>query len=249
MTVSCLLSASVVALFSFTAAAPVPAAQPPAKEPPAKAPAPAPAPPAKAPPTQAEKLVFVQMSTSMGDIVLELNQEKAPISVKNFLSYVDKKAYDGTIFHRVISSFMIQGGGYTPDLKEQKSDAPIKNEWQNGLKNDRATIAMARESAPDTATREFFINVKPNPALDAARPETGNAGYAVFGRVIAGMDVVDKIKAVKTGMRNGMADVPVETVTITKVVRITADEAAKAQKAAPPAPNAPEPPKPEEKKK
>lgn len=152
----------------------------------------------------------------MGDIVVELNKEKAPISVANFLNYVDKGHYSGTIFHRVISGFMIQGGGFDADLKEKKTDAPIKNEWQNGLKNDAYTIAMARTSVPDSATCQFYINSVNNPALDAPR---GGAAYAVFGKVVSGTDVVDKIRAVKTGFKNGMGDVPVETVLITKAAR------------------------------
>ncbi len=152
----------------------------------------------------------------MGDIVVELNKEKAPISVANFLNYVDKGHYSGTIFHRVISSFMIQGGGFDADLTEKKTDAPIKNEWQNGLKNEAYTIAMARTNVPDSATCQFYINSVNNPMLDAPR---GGAAYAVFGKVVTGQDVVDKIRAVKTGFRNGMGDVPMETVTITKAVR------------------------------
>lgn len=182
------------------------------------------------PPSREEKLVFVKMATTAGDIWLELNREKAPVSVANFLSYVDKKAYDGTIFHRVIPTFMVQGGGYTPDLTEQKGDAPIRNEWKNGLKNVRGSIAMAREADPDTATREFYINVVDNPKLDGPRPTTGNSGYAVFGRVVAGMGTVDKIRGGKTGPRadKGMEDVPLEPVKITGVMRVKAEDAAKA---------------------
>jgi peptidyl-prolyl cis-trans isomerase A (cyclophilin A) len=188
-----------------------------------------------APPEQAQKFSFVQMSTSHGEIYLELDQEKAPITVKNFLSYVDRRSYDRNIFHRVIPNFMIQGGGFTPDLTEQKGDAPIKNEWTNGLKNLRGTIAMARETEPDSATREFFINVVDNPRLDMPRSQTGNAGYAVFGRVIAGMSSVDTIKSVQTGTRQSrsnpaeeMKDVPIDPVLIKKVVRVSQQEAQKA---------------------
>lgn len=186
--------------------------------------------PAAQPPAQEEKLVFVKMATTAGDIWLELNREKAPISVANFLSYVDKKAYDGTIFHRVIPTFMVQGGGYTPELVEQKGDAPIKNEWKNGLKNVRGSIAMARDADPDTATREFYINVVDNPKLDGPRPTTGNAGYAVFGRVAAGMGTVDKIRDGRTGPRadKGMEDVPLEPAKITGVTRVKAEDAARA---------------------
>jgi peptidyl-prolyl cis-trans isomerase A (cyclophilin A) len=205
-------------------------------------PVPNPAPPTpakpgdkKPPPDQNQKFVYVQMTTSHGDIYIELDQEKAPITVKNFMTYVDRRTYDGTIFHRVIPTFMIQGGGFTPDLTEQKGDAPIKNEWTNGLKNLRGTIAMARDTEPDTATREFFINVVDNPKLDLPRPETGNAGYAVFGKVVAGMSAVDTIKTVQTSTRKSrsnpdeeMKDVPVDPVLIKSVVRISAQEAEKA---------------------
>jgi len=187
--------------------------------------------PAKAvqPSSPTAKLVYVRMSTTAGDILLELNHEKAPISVENFMVYVEQKAYDGTIFHRVIPTFMVQGGGYTPDLTELKGGSPIKNEWQNGLKNVRGSIAMARESDPDTATREFYINVVDNPKLDGPRATTGNAGYAVFGRVVAGMAAVDKIRDGKTGPRDDkdMKDVPLEPVRITKVVRVGPEEAAR----------------------
>ncbi len=174
-----------------------------------------------------EKLVHVKIATSMGDIYLELNKEKAPISVENFVKYTEKGHYDGTIFHRVIPTFMIQGGGFTPDMKQKQTDAPIKNEWKNGLKNKRGTIAMARlgggPNSPDSATCQFFINVVDNDFLD--RPQPDGAAYTVFGTVVAGMGAVDKIKAVKTGVKGGMGDVPVETVTITKVTKITAEEA------------------------
>jgi peptidyl-prolyl cis-trans isomerase A (cyclophilin A) len=174
------------------------------------------------PPRQEEKLVYVKLSTSMGDIVLELDNEKAPISVKNFLAYTDKGHYDGTVFHRVIPSFMIQGGGFTADLKQKPTDAPIKNEWKNGLKNKRGTVAMARTRVADSATSQFFINVTDNAFLDEPRD---GAGYAVFGRVFVGMDVADRIKGVATTTRDGMGDVPVEPVTITKASRMTREEA------------------------
>ncbi|MCB9852991.1 MAG: peptidylprolyl isomerase [Phycisphaerales bacterium] len=178
--------------------------------------------------------VYIKMTTSMGDIYLELNQEKAPISTENFVSYVKDGYYDGTIFHRVMSTFMIQGGGFDKDMKQKETKSPIKNEWQNGLKNSRGTIAMARTSAPDSATSQFFINVVDNPALDQPR---GGAAYAVFGKVIAGMDVVDKIKEVRVGNGQDAAgnkhqNVPVEKVMIEKVTITDADTAAKAAKAA-----------------
>ncbi len=140
----------------------------------------------------------VRLKTNKGDMVLELNAEKAPITVENFLGYVNKKHYDGTVFHRVIDGFMIQGGGFALSdgkLVEKTSGKGIKNEGQNGLMNDRGTIAMARTSNPDSATAQFFINVADNPALNYP----SNGGYAVFGKVIEGMNVVDKIKAVPTG--------------------------------------------------
>ena len=139
----------------------------------------------------------VRLKTSEGEIVIELNKEKAPVTVENFLSYVKKKHYDGTVFHRVIDGFMIQGGGFSLDggkLVEKPTGKGIKNEGQNGLKNDRGTIAMARTSDPDSATAQFFINVVDNAMLNYP----SNGGYAVFGKVVEGMDVVDKIKAAQT---------------------------------------------------
>jgi len=161
----------------------------------------------------------VTMETSMGTIQVELFEDKAPITVKNFLSYVDDKFYDNTIFHRVIDGFMIQGGGMEPGLREKRGKDPIKNEYKNGLSNSRGTLAMARTNNPDSATAQFFINVGDNAALDAARPETGNAGYCVFGKVIQGMDVVDKIKSVRTTSRGGHQNVPVDDVVIKSVRR------------------------------
>ncbi len=154
------------------------------------------------------------MKTSMGDIVLELNAEKAPITVENFLGYVKKKHYDGTAFHRVIDGFMIQGGGFTVKdgmLSEKETGKGIVNESKNGLKNDRGTIAMARTNDPNSATAQFFINVVNNDMLNFPN----NNGYAVFGKVTEGMDVVDKIKAVKTGSKAPLGgDVPLENVMI-----------------------------------
>ncbi|MBX3360980.1 MAG: peptidyl-prolyl cis-trans isomerase [Phycisphaeraceae bacterium] len=179
--------------------------------------------PVPAPTEAKEKIVYVKMTTSMGDIVLELDGEKAPISVENFMNYVNKGHYDGTIFHRVIDGFMIQGGGFTPDLKQKPVDNPIKNEWKNGLKNKAGTIAMARTNVADSATSQFFINVNDNDFLDTPRD---GAAYAVFGKVVGGMDVVNKIKGVRTGMRSGgMSDVPIEPVMIQKTVKITREEA------------------------
>ena len=168
---------------------------------------------------------MVLMKTSMGDIKIELFKNKAPISVKNFLRYVEEGHYNGTIFHRVISNFMIQGGGFTPDLQQKSTHAPIKNEADNGLKNTRGTIAMARTQVVDSATAQFFINVQDNPNLDHRGPGPG-FGYAVFGRVTEGMDVVDKIRNVKTGSKGPLPrDVPLETVLI-KEVEVLASEAA-----------------------
>jgi cyclophilin family peptidyl-prolyl cis-trans isomerase len=173
--------------------------------------------------TQAANPVVV-MDTSMGTIKIELFEEKAPITVKNFLAYVEDKHYDGIVFHRVIDGFMIQGGGYDADQKEKKTKESIKNESGNGLKNQRGTIAMARTSDPDSASSQFFINVKDNAFLDKAEARDG-VGYCVFGRVIEGMDVVDKIKAVKTG-RKGMfdKDCPLEDVVIKSVKKADKEE-------------------------
>jgi cyclophilin family peptidyl-prolyl cis-trans isomerase len=163
----------------------------------------------------ATKNPVVVMETSMGTIKIELYPDKAPETVKNFLSYVDKKHYDGTIFHRVIRTFMIQGGGMSSGMVEKKTDSPIKNESKNGVSNSRGTIAMARTNAPHTATAQFFINVADNNALDAGA--RGEWGYAVFGKVIEGMDVVDKIKVVPTGNFGQHGDVPVNDVVIKSV--------------------------------
>jgi cyclophilin family peptidyl-prolyl cis-trans isomerase len=162
----------------------------------------------------ADKDPVVVIETSLGTIKVELYQDKAPITVKNFLGYVDDKFYDGTIFHRVISDFMIQGGGFEPGAKEEKKTKdPIKNEASNGLSNERGTIAMARLPEPDSATAQFYINVKNNSkGLDK---KAGNAGYCVFGRVIDGMEVVDKIKKVKTND----SDRPQEDVVIKSIRR------------------------------
>lgn len=163
--------------------------------------------------------VIVRLETSMGNIDLELNAEKAPISVANFLEYVDKGHYDGTIFHRVISNFMIQGGGFDDQMTQKPTGKGIKNEWQNGLSNTRGTIAMARLGRqPDSATAQFFINVADNRFLDEPRD---GAGYAVFGKVVAGMDIVDQIRAVPTTTRGPHGDVPVTPVLIKKASRLT----------------------------
>ncbi|MSM39519.1 MAG: peptidyl-prolyl cis-trans isomerase [Geobacter sp.] len=166
---------------------------------------------------QAAKNPVVVLETSMGDIKVELFQKEAPLSVENFLDYANSGFYNGTVFHRVINGFMIQGGGFTPDMTPKKTNPPIKNEAANGLKNDRGTIAMARTMVADSATAQFFINVVNNNGLN--RPSPDGHGYAVFGKVIDGMDVVDKIKAVKTGMSRGFRDVP-ETPVLIKSVKV-----------------------------
>ena len=153
-----------------------------------------------------------------GVITLELDQEKAPKSVENFLSYVKKGHYDNTIFHRVIPGFMVQGGGFAPGMAQKATDAQIDNEANNGLKNNNYTVAMARTNAPHSATAQFFINVKDNDFLNFTAPTASGWGYAVFGKVVAGTDVVDKIKAVKTGRKGFHDDVPVEDVVIEKAV-------------------------------
>ena len=159
----------------------------------------------------------VLMETSLGNIELELDAEKAPITVENFLAYIEEGFYDGTIFHRVIPDFMIQGGGFTADMSQKGTRDPIKIEADNGLKNDRGTIAMARTQIPDSATAQFFINHKDNGFLNHRSPDIQGWGYAVFGKVTEGMDVVDSIAAVSTGNAAGHADVPVESITIDKV--------------------------------
>ena len=156
----------------------------------------------------------VALETNHGTIVLELNPEKAPITVANFLQYTERGWYDGTIFHRVIDGFMIQGGGFTADMQKKITRPEIENESKNGLSNKRGTISMARLPGPHTATAQFFINLVNNDGLDASG---GDFGYAVFGKVVEGMDIVDKISKVRTGTRAGMGDVPVETVLIEKV--------------------------------
>lgn len=157
----------------------------------------------------------VLMETSKGNVKLELFAKEAPVSVKNFLAYVTSGFYGGTIFHRVINGFMIQGGGFTTDFTQKQTNGPIRNEAANSLKNQRGTIAMARTGAPDSATSQFFINVVDNDMLN--RPNPDGFGYAVFGKVVEGMDVVDRIKAVRTGVRQGMGDVPVEPVVIKSI--------------------------------
>ena len=156
----------------------------------------------------------VKLTTSMGPIVIQLDKDKAPISTENFVKYVESGHYNGTIFHRVMDGFMIQGGGFSKDMRQKPVQAPIKNESTNGLKNDNYTVAMARTNVRDSATSQFFINVKDNDFLNFAGD--ANPGYAVFGKVVEGKDVVDKIKKVPTGNAQGHQNVPTDPVVIEK---------------------------------
>ena len=158
----------------------------------------------------------VKLSTSQGDILIQLEAEKAPLSAENFLQYVRDGHYDGTVFHRVIDGFMIQEGGFEPDLKQKPCREPIQNEAQNGLKNEPYTLAMARTPDPHSATAQFFINVANNDFLNFSSPDPRGFGYAVFGKVVEGTEVVDQIKKVKTGSKGFHQDVPVEDVVIVK---------------------------------
>ena len=164
---------------------------------------------------------YVKMTTSKGDLRIELDDAKAPLSVANFLAYVNKGFYDGTVFHRVIPNFMIQGGGFAPGMQQKDTDAPIQNEAKNGLKNDKYTLAMARTSAPHSATAQFFINTTNNGFLNNAEAQDG-WGYAVFGKVVQGQDVVDQIGAVKTARKSFHENVPVDDVTIVKAEEVQA---------------------------
>ncbi|HZX32340.1 MAG TPA: peptidylprolyl isomerase [Rhodocyclaceae bacterium] len=159
---------------------------------------------------------MVKLQTNLGTITLELDAEKAPKTVENFLAYVKAGHYDNTVFHRVIKNFMIQGGGFEPDMNQKPTNTPIENEAANGLKNKRGTIAMARTNDPHSATAQFFINVVDNDFLDFKAPSGSGWGYCVFGQVVEGLDVVDKIKAVRTGNKGFHQDVPVEDVVIEK---------------------------------
>ncbi len=163
---------------------------------------------------------MVELHTNHGVIKLELDAEKAPKTVENFLEYVKKGHYDGTIFHRVINGFMVQGGGFTPGMTQKPTDAPIDNEANNGLKNDTYTIAMARTNDPHSATAQFFINVNDNDFLNHSSPTPQGWGYTVFGKVVEGQDVVDQIKGVKTGSKGFHQDVPNDDVVIEKAVAV-----------------------------
>lgn len=162
----------------------------------------------------------VKMKTTLGDITISLNEEKAPITVANFLRYVQTGFYDNTIFHRVINGFMIQGGGFAPGMVEKSTESPIKNEANNGLSNQRGTIAMARTMVVDSASSQFFINVADNTPLDYRGDSDHEYGYAVFGEVTSGMAVVDKIKEVQTGNAGHHSDVPVEDICITSIQEV-----------------------------
>ncbi len=207
------------------------AATPPATAPPAPPPAPTPTGPFVA-------FEVAQGRTVFGAITIALDAERSPLSVANFLKYVRSGHYEGTVFHRVMPGFMIQGGGFTPELEEKPTQGPIKNEARNGLRNSRGTVAMARTSNPDSADAQFFINLRDNHRLDYG---IGGAGYAVFGRVVEGMDVVDRVAMVPTASRGAHENVPQMAVVIRKMREVKAPEPAPA---AAPAPKAPEPPKP-----
>jgi peptidyl-prolyl cis-trans isomerase A (cyclophilin A) len=212
-----LILALVLPAFAFaqTGTAPAkPAAKAPAKTAPAKAKTAEPA------VSEADKTASkVLIKTNLGDMTVELYPDKAPKSVENFLAYVNGKFYDGTIFHRVIDNFMIQGGGFTPELRQKATRPAIANEAKNGLSNTRGTLAMARTGDPNSATAQFFINVVDNPRLDFTSEANGSTwGYCVFGKVISGLDVVDKIKAVPTGAQGPFkSDVPTTPVVIEKI--------------------------------
>ena len=158
----------------------------------------------------------VKLQTSLGNIVLELDAQKAPRTVANFVQYVKDKHYDGTVFHRVIDGFMIQGGGFTAEMQQKPTRAPIQNEADNGLKNAPLTVAMARTNDPHSASAQFFINIADNRFLNHTQPTLNGWGYAVFGKVVAGAEVVDKIRQVRTGSRGMFQDVPTTPVTIIK---------------------------------
>ena len=163
---------------------------------------------------------FVQMDTSAGTLRIELDDVKAPLSTANFLSYVNKGHYDGTVFHRVIKGFMVQGGGFEPGMRQKPTDAPIKNEANNGLKNLHYTLAMARTSDPHSASAQFFVNTTDNGFLDFRAENAQGWGYAVFGRVVEGMDVVDRIESVRTGRKGMHDDVPLEDVRIGRGIEV-----------------------------
>jgi cyclophilin family peptidyl-prolyl cis-trans isomerase len=159
---------------------------------------------------------MIRFETTLGNFTVELYADKAPLSAENFLKYVDEGFFDGTVFHRIVPGFVIQGGGFTEDMTQKKNHSPVKNEADNGVKNTRGTLSMARTNDIHSATSQFFVNLKDNDFLDHTR---ANFGYAVFGKVTEGMDVIDKIAAVKTGRRRGFEDVPLDPVIMTSVRR------------------------------
>ena len=163
---------------------------------------------------------MIKLHTNHGEITIDLNNEKAPITTKNFIDYVNSGHFDNTIFHRVINNFMIQGGGFEPGMNQKETRATIENEAANGLKNDAYTVAMARTSDVHSASTQFFINIADNDFLNHTKPTTEGFGYCVFGKVVAGTDVVDKIKEVKTGNKGGHQDVPLDDVIIKKAEEI-----------------------------
>ena len=162
---------------------------------------------------------MIRFETTLGDLTIELFEKEAPLSVANFLKYVDDGFFDGTIFHRIVPGFVIQGGGFTEDLTQKRTHPPVKNEADNGVKNARGSLSMARTNDINSATSQFFVNLKDNDFLDHSR---ANFGYAVFAKVTDGMDVVDKIAKVETGRRRGFDDVPVEAVVMKRVWRVPA---------------------------
>ncbi len=168
---------------------------------------------------------YAVFHTSQGDIIVELNRAKAPVTVENFTTYIKEGFYDGTVFHRVMPGFVIQGGGFTPKGDQKKTKSAITNEWQNGLKNKRGTLSMARTEDPNSATSQFFVSLKDNDSLDL--PISGGAGYAVYGKVIAGMEVVDAIAATPRGVKNGMKDWPTSDITVTKSEMLSKADAEK----------------------
>ncbi|MDE0798537.1 MAG: peptidylprolyl isomerase [Nitrosomonadaceae bacterium] len=163
---------------------------------------------------------MIKLHTSHGEITIDLNNEKAPVTTKNFIDYVNSGHFDNTIFHRVINNFMIQGGGFEPGMNQKETRATIENEAANGLKNDAYTVAMARTSDVNSASAQFFINIADNDFLNHTKPTTEGFGYCVFGKVVEGTDVVDKIKEVKTGNKGGHQDVPLDDVIIQKAEEI-----------------------------
>lgn len=187
--------------------------------------APAPAPIDQKAPAPAAAMEYCVFHTSKGDIVMELERAKAPVTVDNFVSYIKDGFYDGTVFHRIVPNFVVQGGGFDTKGTQKKTRPPILNEWQNGLKNKRGTLSMARTNDPGSATSQFFISLKDNDMLD--QPISGNAGYAVYGRVISGMNIVDDMAKVQRGMKNGMGDWPIQDIVVTKAEMIGKETAEK----------------------